>query len=169
VISTIAFRNTTLSERMTGNSVDRNVSFQAAESAGKEALTLIVEGTASALTNGYYSVSTPAHPTNNAIAQGGTTTFWNQGDGATVSNTADCPTTMPFSWKSCAAAVTTKYANNAKNAQFVIELLKRDTTSGNPISTFRVTSRSTGGSDNADVVLQTIFVCGPPDQPLCVY
>ena len=46
VVGTIGFRNTTMSERMTGNTVDRNVSFQSAESAGKEALTAIEAGTA---------------------------------------------------------------------------------------------------------------------------
>ena len=66
---------------------------------------------------------------------------------------------MPFSWQSCSAAVATKYANNANKAQYVIELLKQDASSGaNTVWSYRVTSRSTGGSGNADVVLQTIYV-----------
>ena len=143
VISTIGFRNTTMSERMTGNSVDRNVAFQSAESAGKEALALISGGLFVAGSQGQYGAP---------IAQGGTTTFWTQGDGDT-----------PFRWLAtggvkCAASVATKYANNDRNAQYVIELLSQVASGGSTTSTFRVTSRSTGGSGNADVVLQTIFV-----------
>lgn len=149
VISTIGFRNTTLSERMTGNYVDRNVSFQSAESAGKEALTVIDAGSFSVATNGHYGT---------AIAQGGTTNYWTQGDGAIVSNVASCSTTIPFSWQSCSASVATKYANNANKAQYAIELLKSVSSSGSTVWTYRVTSRSTGGSGSADVVLQTIYV-----------
>jgi type IV pilus assembly protein PilX len=150
VIGTIGFRNTTMSERMTGNMLDRNVSFQSAESAGKEALTAIEGGTASTLSPGYFA--TP-------LSQGGTTSFWTQGDGAAVANVANCPTTTPFSWQSCAAQVVTKYANNDSKARYVIELLKQDTSSGtSTVWSYRVTSRSTGGSGNADVVLQTVYV-----------
>lgn len=153
VISTIGFRNTTLSERMTGNTVDRNVSFQSAESAGKEALSVIEAGSFNTATLGHYDYT---HP----ITQGGTTTFWTQGDGAAVSPTTSCPTTTPFSWQSCSALVGTKYGNNKNKAQYVIELLKApDTSSGTTtVYTYRVTSRSTGGSGNADVVLQTIYI-----------
>lgn len=150
VVGTIGFRNTTMSERMTGNAVDRNVSFQSAESAGKEALTAIEAGTASTLSPGYYAA---------AISQGGTSTFWTQGDGVAVGSVGNCPTTTPFSWQSCSAQVAAKYGNNANKAQYAIELLKQDTSSGtNTVWSYRVTSRSTGGSGKADVVLQTIYV-----------
>jgi type IV pilus assembly protein PilX len=152
VISTIGFRNTTMTERMTGNVVDRNVSFQSAESAGKEALQRIEAGTAASLGIGYYA--TPITP-------GGTTTFWTQGDGATVSSptATTCAATAPFSWASCAASVGTKYTNNASNAKYVIELLKTPyVIGGSTYYDYRVTSRSTGGSGNADVILQTTYV-----------
>lgn len=151
VISTIGFRNTTMSERMTGNSVDRNVAFQSAESAGKEALQVIELGAFSAATTGHYDLP---------LAQGGTTTYWTQGDGVEATT---CAVDVPFRWLSsgtvkCAAAVGTKYANNAKNAQYVIERLTQVASGGSTTSTYRVTSRSTGGSGNADVVLQTLYV-----------
>ena len=149
VIGTIGFRNTTMSERMTGNSADRNISFQSAESAGKEALTAINAATASTLSPGYYSVP---------LASGGTTNFWTQGDGASVGSVGACATTTPFSWQSCSAPVGTKYSHNAVNARYVIELLTSVSAGGNTVSSYRVTSRSTGGSGNADVVLQTIYV-----------
>lgn len=152
VISLIGFRNTTLSERMTGNSVDRNVSFQSAENAGKEALEVIESGLFNATTIGHYDPP---------LASGGNTAFWTQGAGATVPSPAtDCPTTAPFSWTSCAAAVATQYANNAQKAQYVIELLSQVSSGAGPVttvSTYRVTSRSTGGSGQAEVVLQSIY------------
>lgn len=156
VISTIAYRNTTMSERMTGNAVDRNVSFQSSESAGKEALgkidTSLLAGGAplTALAPGYYSVP---------IVQGGTTSFWTQGDGVTVAPLSNCATTAPFSWKSCSIEVGTIYEHNANKAQYVIELLKPAYACGaSTCYAYRVTSRSTGGSGNADVVLQTNYI-----------
>lgn len=157
VISTIGFRNTTMSERMTGNSVDRNVSFQSAESAGKEALTVIES-------NAFSPTATVGHfGTTTYLAQGGTTNFWTQGDGATVStpSAASCYTVTPFSWKSCAAPVAAKYANNASTATYVIELLTSVPSGTTTVSTYRVTSRSTGGSGNADVVIQTLYTRSP--------
>jgi len=154
MIGTIGFRNTTMSERMTGNSVDRNVSFQSAESAGKEALDVIAAGLFSGgVTTGHYAAP---------LAQGGTTTFWSQGDGTAVASAGDCAAAAPFRWittpVSCSATVGTKYANNANNAQYAIELLTQVVAGGSTTSTYRVTSRSTGGSGNADVVLQVLYV-----------
>ena len=152
MISTIGFRNTTMSERMTGNSVDRNVAFQSAESAGKEALQVIESGAFDAATTaGHYDPP---------LAQGGTTNYWTLGDGAEATN---CATDTPFRWIStatvkCAVQVGTKYANNANNAQYVIERLTQVASGGSTTSTYRVTSRSTGGSGKADVVLQTLYV-----------
>jgi len=157
VISTIGFRNTTLSERMTGNTVDRNVSFQSAESAGKEALTVIESNLFSpTATVGHYGTST-------YMTQGGSTDFWTKGDGATVAtpSAANCFTVTPFSWKSCSAPVAARYANNAATATYVIELLTTVPSGTTTLSTYRVTSRSTGGSGNADVVIQTLYARTP--------
>ena len=156
VLTAIGFRNTTLSERMTGNAFDRTTSFQSAENAGKEALQAIESGVI--LTGGYYG---------SPLLGGGNTDFWTQGPGATVLPSA-CATTQPFSWTSCSASVTSKYtfATNANDAriaqlaQYAIELLPP--TVGSTASTYRVTSRSTGGSGNAEVVLQSIYVRAGP-------
>ena len=155
VIGTIGFRNTTLSERMTGNSVDRSVSFQSAESAGREALTVIETGLFNTATVGHYATPT-------FMAQGGTTNFWTKGDGAVVTlPLANCVTTTPFSWTSCSAPVAARYTNNAATATYAIELLTRVPSGATTISTYRVTSRSTGGTGNADVVIQTIYSRSP--------
>lgn len=147
-ISMIGFRNTTLSERMTGNVVDRNFSFQSAESAGKEALEVIESGAFAVSNAGHYA--TP-------FAEGGGTSFWTQGAGATVA-TALCATTTPFSWASCAASVASNYASNSESAKYVIELISAVSSGGSTVSTYRVTSRSTGGSGKAEVVLQVMYI-----------
>lgn len=147
VVSLVGFRNTTLSTRMTGNAVDRNISFQSAENAGKEALQVIESGGFGVAHAGHYDLPLPG---------AGSTLFWTQGPGASVA-AASCASTTPFSWKSCAATVGTKYAGNAESARYSIELLERTTSGGSTVSTYRVTSRSTGGSGDAEVVLQTIY------------
>lgn len=154
VISVIGFRNTTLSERMTGNALDRNVSFQSAENAGKEAITAIATGSLNGA--GYYA--TP-------FSNGGNTSYWTQGAGHASSGCT--ATDAAFSWTVCAAMSgggTVKYANNADFAQYVIELLSQvPPAAPTPLSgtrivfTYRVTSRSTGGSGKAEVVLQSIY------------
>ena len=147
-ISMIGFRNITMSERMTGNMVDRNVSFQSAESAGKEALQVIESNAFSVATLGHYAA---------AFSAGGNTNFWTRGAGGTIATSA-CATTTPFNWTSCSASVTTPYASNFERARYVIERLSSIVSGGSTVSTFRVTSRSTGGSGNAEVVLQVIYV-----------
>jgi type IV pilus assembly protein PilX len=161
VLSTIGYRNSTMSERMTGNAVDRNVAFQSAESAGNQILPSIHNGTAAALTIGYYA--TP-------MSQGGTTTFWTEGDGATVSSPTptNCAATAPFSWKSCAASVADKYTNNANNTKYVIEKLSGTGTAVDSVHVYRVTTRSKGGSDNADVILQIIEHCVVKTTPTAI-
>lgn len=202
VISTIGFRNTTLSERMTGNAFDRHTSFQSAENAGKEALQVIDDAIAKKPTLNPISIAietTIAAAVANAIAtpidtdnehghghghgdgdqnpvpavvpdpvlgnydkpltSGGNTDFWTHGAGTTVTSpSTGCRTTSPFSWISCAASVETKYTNNAANAQYVIELLSAALNGSGLELTYRVTSRSTGGSGDAEVVLQSIYI-----------
>ena len=158
-ISVIGFRNTTMSERMTGNALDRNTSFQSAESAGKEALTVIESGTLSGV--GYYDAS-------HIQTKAGGSLFWtSNATPPTIGTPAiDCFTTATltanvFNWTGCAAEVPTKYANNATKALYVIELIGSQSNCASPVQTdsksYRVTSKSTGGSGNAEVVLQTIY------------
>ena len=155
LITVIGFRNTTLSERMTGNAFDRTTSFQSAENAAKEAeeasKTFALDKVSG---DGYYSTALP---------NGGNTDFWTQGAGATIASTAcENQTNEHFSWTSCSKSVDNEYqfetnaneAQNAQPAQYVIELLPpaKDSTD----LTYRVTTRSTGGSGDAEVILQMI-------------
>jgi type IV pilus assembly protein PilX len=157
VISVIGFRNTTLSERMTGNSVDRNISFQSAENAGKEAIGVILAGTGAGtgqfnpgVTTGHYDAPIPA---------GGNSIHWTD---TTAAGAGTCDVAVPFNWTSCSASVPAIYSGNKENARFVIERLSSASvavgaTGTNTITTYRITSRSTGASGNAEVVLQTLF------------
>lgn len=147
-ISMIGFRNTTLSGRMTGNVLDRNVSFQSAESAGKEALQVIEGGGFATTTLGHF-----APP----FSEGDNGKFWTQGAGATVTAGA-CATTTPFSWASCAASVSAPYANNSERAKYVIELLTTVVGATTTARTYRVTARSIGGSGAAESVVQVMYV-----------
>jgi type IV pilus assembly protein PilX len=149
LIGIIGFRNTTMSERMTGNSVDRNTSFQSAENAGKEALAVLEAGTFSSTTTGHYSP---------ALSNGGNSEFWVQGGGDALTTPAtECLTSTPFRWISCSASVGTKYANNATNAQYVIEFISSTSSGGSTTTDYRITSRSTGGSGKAEVILQSFY------------
>ena len=175
IISTVGFRNTTLSEQMAGNSFDHNTSFQSAENAGLEALTAINLGLLTETDTGYYT---------ERLSKGGTSAYWTRDAGTAI----NCSVTLLnstefFSWTSCAKEVDTAYtfstnSNDAKNkqkARYVVELLSSVTTAAvvampatgttpsipatpkNTIYTYRVTSRSTGGSGDAEVVVQSIY------------
>lgn len=147
-IGMIGFRNTTLSGRMTGNLLDRNVSFQSAESAGKEALQVIESGGFSTAALGHYDPP---------FSEGDNGNFWTQGAGATVAAGA-CVATTPFSWTSCAASVGTPYANNSESAKYVIELVSTVVGATTTARTYRVTARSTGGSGAAESIVQVMYV-----------
>lgn len=149
-ISAIGYRNTTLSERMVGNSVDRNISFQSAENSGKEGLEVINAGSfLPGSTIGHYA--TP-------FTKGGESSFWIQGAGDVLANPATaCPNLTAFNWTSCSVSVPSKYVGNKEKAQYAIEFLSQIPSGGSTIKTYRITSRSTGGSGDAEVVLQVIY------------
>jgi type IV pilus assembly protein PilX len=153
VVGTIGYRNTTLSERMSSGVRDRNLAFQAAESAGQEAISELQGTTSFTLNVGYYATPLP---------NGGNAQYWINGAGPVVADTTQCAAQQTFSWTSCARNVSTKYTDNASTTSYVIEQLS-SVTSTNSVSavitydTFRLTTRSTGGSNNSDVVLQSIF------------
>jgi len=149
-ISAIGYRNTTLSERMVGNSVDRNISFQSAENSGKEGLEVINAGSfLPGTTIGHYAAP---------FTKGGESSFWTQGAGDVLANPATaCPNLTAFNWTSCSVSVPTKYVGNKEKAQYAIEFLSQIPSGGSTIKTYRITSRSTGGSGDAEVVLQVIY------------
>uniref|UniRef100_UPI0035B2C2EC pilus assembly PilX family protein n=1 Tax=Hylemonella sp. TaxID=2066020 RepID=UPI0035B2C2EC len=160
MVSVLGFRNVTMSERMAGNAADRNVAFQAAESVGKEALTTIenvLTGAGTMPATGYYDHTATVPPMSTVMAiQGGSTVYWTQGVSAPVSPGA-CATAAAFDWASCSASVSSVYASNAAAGRYVIELISTSAAGGSTTRVYRVTTRSTGGSGQAEVVLQTLY------------
>ncbi|HMX53658.1 MAG TPA: PilX N-terminal domain-containing pilus assembly protein [Plasticicumulans sp.] len=142
LIALSAQRNTALEERMAGNLLDRNLSFQAAEAA--------LRGGESALANAVAAGSVPVLCSADAgncaagwytAASGAQTPVWKRigwGDGNSVPIAVAPPSgsTSPL----------------AANPRYIIEQLDAST------STWRVTARATGGSGAGVVVLQSIYI-----------
>ena len=68
-----------------------------------------------------------------------------------------CATAAAFDWASCSASVSSVYASNAAAGRYVIELISTSAAGGSTTRVYRVTTRSTGGSGQAEVVLQTLY------------
>lgn len=142
LISTSGMQTTSLEEKMAGNMRDKNLAFQAAESALKTAETSLNSPPTftDAGTNGFY---TPAStiPTASAILAD---TFW---------------TTNPV-----ATSTVTGLGNGITTPVYIIQ----DTgmvadCPGSAIGSlgckyYRITTRATGGSTNAVVILQSIYL-----------
>lgn len=148
LIGLIGYRNTTLAERMAGNTQDRNISFQSAENAAKEALTVIEGNAFSSATVGHYSPP---------LSLGGNSEYWANSDGAAVT-ALQCRTSTYFGWFNCSAPTAVRYANNASTATYAIELLNTSPVSlTQTASNYRITARSTGGSGNAESIVQVSY------------
>jgi type IV pilus assembly protein PilX len=161
-------QTSSLQERMSGNTRNRDLAFQAAEAALKH-----VEKNLSTGEDIASLIPAPANLTSGAVAGPGlrainvclpnTADYWN-GTGA-----PDCTTptavTRSFAWYSDEATETTTTArkpshnlnNVAKKALYVVERFPNDGTT----QKFRVTARGVGGDSNAVVILQAIFTVTP--------
>jgi type IV pilus assembly protein PilX len=142
LIGTSSMQSTSLEEKMAGNMRDKSLAFQAAESALKAAessLPPAVSPTDSG-TGGIYS-STSTIPTAAAIL---TDAFW---------------TTNPV-----ATSTVTGLGNNITTPLYIIQdmgMICTTTTLPCPASdqkqTYRITTRATGGTTNAVVILQSVY------------
>jgi len=156
LIAAVAMRNVSTGERVVANERDRALSFQGAESAGREAISLIQQikaGTAAIPTTGYYA---------SALAQGGNTDFWRTTSTLPVDTTvcASTDTTKRFNWSGCSATTTGAYGNST-TPRYVIERLPDVVKSATVTELwYRITARATGGSNEADVILQILYT--PP-------
>lgn len=148
LIAAVGMRNVGTGERVVANERDRSLAFQGAESAGREAVAKISDGSVTAMTTGLYTAPLP---------RGGNAEFWR----TTSSLATDvCASTNPakrFDWANCAAPAANAYGNSVV-PRFVVETLPPVVIS--PTITeqwYRVTSRASGGSNQADVILQIMF------------
>ena len=168
LVAAVGMRSVISSERVVANELDKTLAFQAAESAGREGVAKIVSVYESGGTFPASTLATP-HPL------GGNAIFWrtsselSESSGCIASNDE----TKRFNWPTCSEEAASAYvkqtqdtpANNASiygNAvkpRYVIEKLAGtlSPTTGKADCWYRVTSRATGGSASADVILQVMF------------
>lgn len=145
IIGVTSMQTTSLEEKMAGNMRDKNLAFQAAESALKAAeasLSPILPAFSDAGTGGFYS-NTSTIPTAAAIL---TDTFWTANPVAT-------------------STVTTAQLGNGIGApKYIIQQLAAacfDTVGCPPATTktpYRITVRATGGTANAVAILQSTYL-----------
>ena len=148
LIAAVGMRNVGTGERVVANERDRSLAFQGAESAGREAVSKITDGTVTALATGHYTAPLP---------RGGNAEFWRTTSSLDVDTCASTDATKRFNWTDCAAPASNTYGNN-EAPRYVVETLPPVVIS--PTITeqwFRVTSRASGGSNQADVILQLMF------------
>lgn len=148
LIAAVGMRNVGTGERVVANERDRSLAFQGAESAGREAVAKITDGTVTTMTTGLYAVPLP---------RGGNAEFWRTTSSLAVDVCASTDVTKRFDWVNCAAPAGNTYGNSLA-PRYVVETLPPVVIS--PTITeqwYRVTSRASGGSDQADVILQLMF------------
>jgi len=142
LIGTTGMQSTSLEEKMAGNMRDKNLAFQAAESALKAAEASLVSPAVlpaftDAGTGGFYK-DTSTIPTDTAIL---TDSFW---------------TTNPV-----ATSSVTTLGNGITTPVYIIQQLPAacfGTCPPDPATTpYRITVRATGGTTNAVVILQSIY------------
>jgi type IV pilus assembly protein PilX len=156
LIGAAAMRNVSGGERVVANERDRALSFQGAESAGRESISLIQQikaGSATTPSTGYYATPLP---------QGGNAEFWRTTSSLPVDTSvcASTDTTKRFNWSGCSSTAGNAYGN-INTPRYVIERLPDVVKSATVTETwYRVTTRASGGSNEADVVLQIVYT--PP-------
>ena len=147
LIGTSGMQATSLEEKMAGNLRDKNLAFQAAESALKagEASLNPLPAFTDAGTNGFYS-QTSTIPTASAISAN---TFWTSNPVATYSATA--------------------LGNSIANPNYIIQDLSSTCASVtipcpalDQRHNYTITARATGGTTNAVVMLQSIYQLNAP-------
>jgi len=183
LVAIAGMRDTQLQEKMAGGAEDRAIAFQAAEAALREAEALIADGDCSSpcSDNGYYSDTGVTSPTrdDNGAQGGGTAVseinFWTKhfsADGASANYWDDATKVKIYDGGGTALPdVTTQ-------PHYVIELLPSEyttlpkTTNGGSsgsgtvsVRDYLITARGTGRTDDAVVILQSMYRFVPPPTP----
>jgi len=141
LIGVTSMQTTSLEEKMAGNMRDRDLAFQAAESALTVAeATLnpvppaVLPTFAAAGTGGFYTAATTIDLSESQIV---TDSFW---------------TTNPV------ATSTTELGNGIATRKYIIQIMAPATCpDGSACTNYRITARATGGSTNAVVILESIY------------
>jgi Tfp pilus assembly protein PilX len=149
LIAAAAMRNVGTGERVIANERDRAISLQGAESSGRDAVEIILNNKTGTLAAGYFA--TP-------MDRGGNAEFWRT-TSTLEPDDLDCASkdlTKRFDWTKCSANSNGAYGNKEK-PQYVIERMPNVTKTATPEEWYRITSRASGGSNEADVILQIMF------------
>jgi type IV pilus assembly protein PilX len=138
LIGITGMQTTSLEEKMAGNMRDRNLAFQAAESALKAGETFLATTALAALpafdcTNGFY----PQSGTGCAAA----TPIWDNSNW-------DANDSQPY---------VGVLANLATNPRYIIEDMGSRNAGGVDLQVYRITAHATGGTLDAEVLLQSIY------------
>lgn len=156
LVAAVGMRGVITGDRMVANERDKALAFQAAESAGREAVAAI-------------TAVPPTHTLNAAtpLPFGGNAEFWRTT--SSVSQATDCSVqavSTPeanrkrFNWTlngvGCATDSSANYGN-ADKPRYFIELMPSVPGASTTDCWYRITSRATGGSKEADVILQLMF------------
>lgn len=174
LVSAISMTGITSGERVIANELDKTLAFQAAESAAREAAAAIEASTPSTLKNIVHYGTGETSPYNKGTLSaphplGGNAEFWRTTSALPV--VADCSVTTAantkrFDWslnngaaRACYTLASSKYLKNSQYAnaelpRYVIEMLPKVAGTTEDECWFRITARATGGSSQADVILQ---------------
>lgn len=166
LVAAVGMRSVMVGERTVANELDRNLAFQVAESAGRDAIARITDGTyKTELPQGYYL---------NPSMYGGNIQFWQTTSSLPEATVCDAPAGQRFKWSITTGVICTAAARqtflppaapgvtsypNTDVPRYVIERMPAQA-NADPTRTdcwYRVTSRATGGSGQADVILQLMF------------
>jgi Tfp pilus assembly protein PilX len=158
LIAAVGMRGVITGDRVVANEFDRALSFQATESTIREAVDLIAS-------DGAYTL---AGKIPGGLPLGGNIEHWRTTSDKEVEK--DCKpidseyaSKKRFNWADCSAksASASKYSN-AEAPSYVIELVSKVPVGAASPPTkiecwYRITSRATGGTKEADVILQAMF------------
>jgi type IV pilus assembly protein PilX len=138
MLAVTSIQSTTVTERIAGNSRDKSVAFQAAETTLRDTESFM--GTASGASR--------------TLFNGETDGFYDSTDGTALS------------WNAVSSGYRT-YSDNSLNGQSMVELLPEDLISDGSIvagkpkrntgKIYRITSQGTGNNDTSVVMLQSIY------------
>lgn len=154
MIGLAGMQSTVLEERMTGNLRDRDLAFKAAESALQNAESLLDPSTAlptfsDAGTSGFYSRTSTAVPDWKASSTWTTANSLGSYTGGTLAKVK----TLPSFFIEELAYTTTMSSSTGGGLEAGAQLASQSGTN----TYYRITARGTGGTDNAEVIVQSVF------------
>ena len=162
LVAAVGMRGVITGDKVVANERDRTLAFQAAESAGREAVAAI-----NAMPVATHTLNvTTAGTYNGNLPRGGNAEFWRSTSTFTLATGCEPAANERFNWDStatasangvsCATSSAVTY-DNAVSPKYFIELLPSVVVGTTTQCWYRVTSRATGGTRESEVILQVMF------------